>query len=55
MKGFELLEKSDMNLEHLRKLQDKHYEVDLKFEKERDLYVKQRVVDDFLQEHEPEN
>jgi hypothetical protein len=47
-KGKEVLDSADINLEHLRKLQDKHYEVDLHYEKTRDLYEKQRVVDNFL-------
>lgn len=38
-------------MEHLRKLQDKHYEVDLEYEKNRDLFEKQRVTDAFLEQH----
>ena len=36
-------------------MQDKHYEIDLTYEKERDLFEKQRVVDNFLQEHQADN
>jgi hypothetical protein len=39
-KGKEVLDSAGINLEHLRKLQDKHYEVDLHYEKTRDLYEK---------------
>jgi len=49
--GKEVLDSAGINLEVLRKLQDKHYEVDLHYEKTRDLYEKQRVVDPFLTEH----
>lgn len=53
--GKEVLDSAGINLEHLRKLQDKHYEVDLHYEKTRDLYEKQRVEDKFLKEHEADN
>ncbi len=53
--GKEVLDQAGINLEVLRKLQDKHYEVDLHYEKTRDLYEKQRVVDPFLQEHQADN
>lgn len=53
--GKELLDQAGINLEHLRKLQDKHYEVDLHYEKTRDLYEKQRVNDNFLQQHDADN
>ena len=49
--GKEVLDSAGINLEVLRKLQDKHYEVDLHYEKTRVLYEKQRVVDPFLTEH----
>lgn len=51
----EILQQADINLEVLRKLQDKHYEVDLEYEKTRDLYEKQRVKDQFLEEHQADN
>mmetsp|Transcript_11413 Transcript_11413/g.8369 ORF Transcript_11413/g.8369 Transcript_11413/m.8369 type:complete len:82 (+) Transcript_11413:113-358(+) len=38
--GTDLLEKYDISLDHLRKIQDRHYEVDLKYEQTRDLYAK---------------
>ena len=43
--GAELLEKEDISLEVLRKIQDKKLEIDLEYEKTRDLYEKQRVID----------
>lgn len=54
-RGKEVLDQAGINLEHLRKLQDKHYEVDLHYEKNRDLYEKQRVVDNFLEQHQADN
>ena len=53
--GKEILDQAGINLEVLRKLQDKHYEVDLQYEKTRDLYEKQRVIDPYLQEHQADN
>lgn len=53
--GKEVLDQAGINLEVLRKLQDKHYEVDLQYEKTRDLYEKQRVIDPYLQEHQADN
>lgn len=41
----ELLETENITLEILRKIQDKKYEIDIKYEQTRDLYEKQRVVD----------
>ena len=46
-----LLEQHGITIEELRKIQDKHYEVDIEFELTRDLYEKQRIVDGYLQEH----
>lgn len=51
----EVLDNAGISLEVLRKLEDKHYEVDLEYERTRDLYEKQRVVDNFLQEHQADN
>lgn len=45
----------DINLGHLRYIEDRHYDVDLEYEKTRDLYEKQRVVDAFLSLYEEEN
>lgn len=47
--GNEILDQTGINLEVLRKLQDKHYEVDIHYEMTRDLYEKQRVKDEFLE------
>ncbi|CDW83117.1 UNKNOWN [Stylonychia lemnae] len=55
MKGQEILERLDINLEILRKLQDKHYEIDIEYEMNRDLYEKQRVKDEFLEAHKEDN
>ena len=54
-KFYELLSKHDITLEELRKIQDKHYEVDIEYELTRDLFEKQRVVDLYLQEHQEDN
>jgi hypothetical protein len=35
-----LLERLDINLGHLRHIEDRHYDVDLEYEKSRDLYAK---------------
>lgn len=35
-----LLNKLDINLAHLRYIEDRHYDVDLEYEKTRDLYEK---------------
>lgn len=51
----QLLRRMDMNLGHLRYIEDRHYDVDLEYEKTRDLYEKQRVVDSFLSVYEEEN
>ena len=50
-----MLEKAGVNLEELRKIQDKHYEVDIEYELTRDLYEKQRVIDGYLEEHQEDN
>jgi hypothetical protein len=42
----------NITLEILRKIQDKKYEIDIQYEQTRDLYEKQRVVDQFLEEHQ---
>lgn len=54
-KGLRLLETENISLEVLRKIQDKKFEIDLEYERTRDLYEKQRVVDKFLQEHHEDN
>ena len=54
-RGYELLEKENITLEILRKIQDKKFEVDLEYERTRDLYEKQRVVDQYLEEHFEDN
>ena len=36
----DVLDQADINLEILRKVQDKHYEIDIEFEQKRDLYAK---------------
>ena len=42
-------------MEELRKIQDKHYEVDIYYELTRDLYEKQRVTDSYLVEHKEDD
>ena len=42
---YQVIEKIGITLEELRKIQDKHYEVDIEYELTRDLYEKQRVID----------
>lgn len=49
--GHSLLEKENISLEVLRKIQDKKLEIDIEYEQTRDLYEKQRVVDEYLQQH----
>ena len=51
----DLLDKAGITLEELRKIQDKHYEVDIEYELTRDLYEKQRVIDGYLEEHKEDN
>ena len=51
----DLLDKVGITLEELRKIQDKHYEVDIEYELTRDLYEKQRVIDGYLEEHKEDN
>ena len=53
--GTEILDYQKINLEILRKIQDKKYEIDLDYERTRDLYEKQRVIDKFLEEHQEDN
>ena len=48
---YSVLERIGVTLEELRKIQDKHYEVDIAYELTRDLYEKQRVLDGYLEEH----
>lgn len=50
-----LLDKENISLEVLRKIQDKKMEIDLEYEKTRDLYEKQRVIDLYLEEHQEDN
>lgn len=45
------MDRTGITLEHLRNIQDRHYEIDVDHEVKRDLYEKQRVVDKYLQEH----
>ena len=54
-RGMQLLENEDISLEVLRKIQDKKFEIDLEYEKTRDLFEKQRVIDPYLVEHEEDN
>jgi mevalonate kinase len=51
----QVLEKIGISHEELRKIQDKHYEIDVEFELTRDLYEKQRVVDAYLEAHQEDN
>ena len=44
-RGTELLDAEKISLEVLRKIQDKKFEINLEYEKTRDLFEKQRVVD----------
>lgn len=53
--GHLLLDTEKISLEILRKIQDKKFEVDIKYEQTRDLYAKQRVVDQYLEEHQEDN
>lgn len=52
---YEVIERIGITLEELRKIQDKHYEVDIAYELTRDLYEKQRVIDSYLVEHKEDN
>jgi hypothetical protein len=54
-RGMKLLDDEGISLEILRKIQDKKYEIDLDYERTRDLFEKQRVVDQFLEEHQEDN
>jgi predicted DNA-binding transcriptional regulator YafY len=54
-RGIKLLEDENITLEILRKIQDKKFEVDLEYERTRDLFEKQRVIDPYLVEHEEDN
>ena len=49
------LDSEGITLEILRKIQDKKMEVDLEYERTRDLYEKQRVIDNYLEEHQEDN
>eukprot|EP00347_Sterkiella_histriomuscorum_P000391 403376042 len=51
----DLIDKLGINLEILRKFQDKHYEIDIEYEMTRDLFEKQRVKDAFLEAHQEDN
>ena len=52
---YNVLERIGVTLEELRKIQDKHYEVDIAYELTRDLYEKQRVLDSYLEEHKEDD
>ena len=52
---YQVLERVGITLEELRKIQDKHYEVDIEYELTRDLYEKQRVIDNYLVEHKEDD
>ena len=49
------LQAEGISLEIVRKIQDKKMEIDLEYERTRDLYEKQRVVDNYLDEHQEDN
>ena len=51
----EVLDQIGITAEELRKIQDKHYEIDVQYELTRDLYEKQRVVDKYLEAHQEDN
>ena len=51
----EVLEKIGITHEELRKIQDKHYEIDVEYELTRDLYEKQRIIDKYLEAHQEDN
>jgi hypothetical protein len=53
-RGVNLLNQIDLTLKELQFLEDEDYYVDLEEEANRDLYAKQRVVDNFLVENEEE-
>lgn len=48
VQGQLILDAEGISLEIIRKIQDKKMEIDLEFEKTRDLYEKQRVLDPYL-------
>ena len=50
-----MLVKIGITFLELQKIQDKHYEVDVYYELTRDLYEKQRVVDQYLESHQEDN
>ena len=52
---YQVIERIGVTLEELRKIQDKHYEVDIVYELTRDLYEKQRVLDQYLVEHKEDD
>lgn len=53
-RGVNLLDQIDLTLKELQFLEDEDYYVDLEEEANKDLYAKQRVVDQFLKENEEE-
>lgn len=50
-----MLVKIGLTFLELQKIQDKHYEIDVYYELTRDLYEKQRVVDQYLESHQEDN
>lgn len=52
---YQVLERIGITLEELRKIQDKHYEIDVSYELTRDLYEKQRVIDQYLVDHKEDD
>jgi len=50
-----MLKNEGITLEILRKIQDKKMDIDIEYERTRDLYEKQRIHDDYLEEHEEDN
>jgi hypothetical protein len=53
-RGTELLDKMDLTLKELQYIEDEDYYVDIEEELKKDLYEKQRVVDNFLIEYDQE-
>lgn len=53
--GKEVLAKIGITHLELKKIQDKHYEIDVEYELTRDLYEKQRVIDKYLEAHQEDN
>ena len=52
---YQVIERIGITMEELRKIQDKHYEVDVYHELTKDLYEKQRVIDNYLVEHKEDD